>query len=286
MSRTTWHRAERRDLGELGAFLAGREEQCTGLTGRLLRDGELHIPSSVRGALWVARRDGEIAGVTLCHPSRLALPFLPPQGEGDAELAALMEGRGWTAASAIGRPGDLDRFGLLGGLGIKVSVQYRLMLLRDRPRPAVRPPGAPSLDIRIAGVSDLDALLPLQIAYEHEEVLTPVHRFDAAACRAALLRSLRGQLIFLAEAEGAIVAKAGTNARGLGHDQIGGVFTLPERRGEGIGGAVVGALLEAIAALGRRAVLFVKPENRAAVGLYRRLGFEDIGPYRADYFAV
>jgi len=307
--RIGWRKAVRADLGALAAFLSSREDRCTGFSGRLLRSGELLLPSSLRGGVYVAEAEGSgLVGALLCHPSRLAMPILPAQG--DEALGELLSLRGWVPASALGSPADLDRFRSLCGIEVKVSVSYRLMRLGCRASaaapagpgsrhssffasgdavPGTVPGGAipgdgPRIAIRLAESGDLEALLPLQIAYEHEEVLTPVHRFDQAACRAALARSLREQLIFVAEESGTIVAKAGTNARGLGYDQIGGIYTLPERRGRGIGASLVGALVEAIAAAGRGVSLFVKPGNAAALSLYRGLGFEDIGPYRADYF--
>jgi uncharacterized protein len=92
--------------------------------------------------------------------------------------------------------------------------------------------------------------------------------------------------VFAAEEGGVIVAKAGTNARGFGVDQIGGVYTLPARRGRGLGYALMVALLAEIGAEGRMPALFVKPGNAPARALYRGLGFRDIGDYRADYFDV
>jgi len=284
VSRHVWRRAGRADLPELAAFLAAREEGCAGFTGRLLRDGELQLPLTVRGGLWIAEAGGAIAGAALCHHTRLAIPLLPVDRDSDALLGALLSARMWTAASAIGAPSDLDRFEALCGLEIRFAVPYRLMRLAGAPPSATGAAAPPGLEVRVASYDDLDALFPLQTAYEYEEVLTPLHRFDAAACRASLGRALKEQLVFVAEEGGKIVAKAGTNARGLGCDQIGGVFTLPERRGRGIGRALVGRLTAAIAELGRKAVLFVKPDNSPALSLYRHLGFEDIGPYRADYF--
>jgi len=137
--------------------------------------------------------------------------------------------------------------------------------------------------VRRARPEDLGALYPLQEAYEREEVLTPIHEFNAAASRAALARSLELQLVYVAVEDGRIVAKAGTNARGFGVDQIGGVYTIPERRGRGLATALMAALLGEIRRAGRCVALFVKPGNAAALALYRALAFREIGDYRADY---
>jgi len=142
----------------------------------------------------------------------------------------------------------------------------------------------PGLSLRRAYPADVDDLMYLQEAYEREEVLTSVHEFNRAACRASLLRALERQLVFVAEEDGVFVGKAGTNARGFRVDQVGGVYTLPERRSRGVAGALMAALLAQIEGSGKTASLFVKPCNAPALSLYRRLGFADIGDYRADYF--
>ncbi len=60
------------------------------------------------------------------------------------------------------------------------------------------------------------------------------------------------------------------------------IALLPERRGQGVGGALVRALLERAAASRRAVTLHVEPNNPAN-RLYQRLGFafvEDRGAYR------
>jgi ribosomal protein S18 acetylase RimI-like enzyme len=309
-----WRRAVGADIPALSAFLRDEEESRVGFSGRLLREGplgpvSLHLPSALRGAVWVADALGEgfaeggvagptIAGVTivgptivgavLCHPSRLVFPIFPPPlpaegSEGDRDLALLASN--FSPASAIGLTRDVVRYESALGLGPQSSVSYRLMS-----RPETAPPlppcprPYPGLWVRRASPADLEALLPLQEAYEREEVLTPIHEFNAPACRASLARALERQLVFAAEEGGVLVGKAGTNARGFLVDQIGGVYTLPARRGRGVAAALMSALLSELLACGRRAALFVKPSNAAALALYRGLGFEDIGDYRADYF--
>jgi ribosomal protein S18 acetylase RimI-like enzyme len=246
--------------------------------------------------------EGQMAGAMLCHPSGLAFPVLPPDRAGDGllarELSRLQAAHIWRAASSTGLAADVDRLEALAGLEALVKVGYLLMRLGAPEAAAMggsgpRGPGARrgGFSVRRAGLADLDALYPLQEAYECEEVLTPIHEFNPGACRAGLARSLELQLVYVAEEEAPgggrrIVAKAGTNARGLGVDQLGGVFTLPERRGRGAASALAAALLAEIGASGRDAALFVKPGNAAALALYRGLGFEVIGEYRADYYCA
>jgi uncharacterized protein len=296
----SWRRAERTDIPALTAFLAAREERCAGFTGRLARDGQLRLPPLLRGSVWIAApaspgaaapgaaapsRAGTdpVAGALLCHPSRLAFPVLPPDEASDRELA--LAAGSWRAASAIGLASDLSRYEAAFRLEPKAAVDYRLMARPEGARPTALSPLPPrGVLIRRAESSDLAALLPLQEAYEREEVLTPIHRFNAAACGASLARSLERQLVVVAEEGGTVVAKAGTNARGLAVDQVGGVYTLPSRRGRGLATALVSFLLAEIEGSGRRASLFVKPRNAPALSLYRGLGFVELDDFRASYY--
>jgi predicted GNAT family acetyltransferase len=163
-----------------------------------------------------------------------------------------------------------------------VTVAYDLMA---RSTGIALPPLAvpAGFETRRAGVEDEAALYPLQAAYEQEEVLTAIHRFDEAGCRAGLAKALREQVVLLGSLDGFIIAKAATNARAFGLDQLGGIYVAPPYRRRGIGAALVGRLVGTLAAEGRGAVLFVKSRNEAARHLYDGLGFHFAGPYRADY---
>jgi predicted GNAT family acetyltransferase len=212
-------------------------------------------------------------------------PIFPdPASDRDAEISLFTSS--FSPASVVGMAGDVARYESALRLAPKATVAYRMMARaggRAAPLDAATPI-RPGLTIRRACPGDLCALLPLQEAYEREEVLTSMHEFNPAACKASLARALERQLVFAAEEAGVIIGKAGTNARGFAVDQIGGVYTLPARRGRGIANALMAALLSEISFQGRSPALFVKLTNGAARALYRGLGFEDIGDYRADYF--
>jgi predicted GNAT family acetyltransferase len=247
----------------------------------------LRLPSPLRGAVWIA--DGgaaPIAGALLCHPSRLAFPVFPDGTESDGEIGLLASS--FSPASIIGMARDVLRYEAASGLTPQASIAYRLMSRAEEAPPPLdfSAPAYPGLIVRRACPADLDVLLPLQEAYEREEVLTPIHQFNPAACKASLARSLERQLVFAAEESGVVVGKAGTNARGFRIDQVGGVYTLPERRGRGVAAALMAALMAEILMQGRKPALFVKSTNAPALALYRGLGFEDIGDFRADYFDI
>ena len=286
-----WRRAVSTDIPALSAFLKMGEERRVGFSGRLLREGSrplptLRLPSILRGSVWLASiEDTTVSGAILCHPSRLVFPILPAEELGGDRSFALLTSS-FQSASVIGMASDVARYESARSIVPKASIAYRLMTRPEGRHAPVRltVPPYQGLVVRRATADDLDALVPLQEAYEHEEVLTPIHVFNPAACKVSLARAIERQLVFAAEEGGVIVGKAGTNARGFHVDQIGGVYTLPARRGRGVAAALMAALLADIHAQGRKPSLFVKPANIAAMALYHGLGFEEIGDYRADYF--
>jgi predicted GNAT family acetyltransferase len=165
-------------------------------------------------------------------------------------------------------------------------VEYFLMTLEEGTRHPVLPPDPPGLSVRKADPYDADLLFPMQKCYELEEVvITPAH-FNEAQCMKSLRLSLHEQLVYVAELKGVPVSKAATNARGYKVDQIGGVYTVPQERGKGLGKAVVSELLKKVFSEKQAACLFVKKHNRAAIALYERLGFEPVTDYVISYYGI
>jgi ribosomal protein S18 acetylase RimI-like enzyme len=301
LSTGLWTSATPQDLAPLMGFLLPQEWRSVSFTSRLLRRGRPVLPGRLEGALAVLHARGaqsDVQGAVLRTSGGLLLPVMPytPEPEGD-RLARLRELPrperslprllGERVYSIMG-PTPETRW-LESGLARPpaASIDYTLMtvgkaeFLQRRNAPAPPPRG---LRIRTAAASDLGPVFPLQRAYELEEVVVFPERFSDQSCRANLRRTLRQQLVMVAELDGRLVAKAGTNARGFHVDQIGGVYTLEALRGQGIGTLVMTALLDRIFRTKRMASLFVKRSNQPALALYERLGFSSLDGYRISYF--
>ena len=280
-----WYRAKGRDFPLVKAFVREREERATGLAARLkacMRPNALRPDS---GDILVTG-DSSIRGVCFLGSSGSAFPLCDAGDHGHAleGLAECDEARAYRPGACIGMADELD--GLERALGWEPQVRnaYRLMILDDRSyTPSAR--GAPGLTVRKARADDIDLLSPLAELYEREEVLTSLHRFDPAASRAAQLRAIRVQVVYVAFSGSSLVARAQTNARGWAHDQLGGIMVSPRHRGMGFGRLVVQALVEDRLAEGRGLTLFVKETNVVARQLYYSLGFRELGAFRVDYFA-
>lgn len=235
---------------------------------------------------------GELRAALFLSASGTAFPLLGSDlDRGGVDAVAALSGlrasrfvRAFAPAVCLGARDHVGA--LVGALGWKpeVSVEYDSMLL---PASSIRPgiPPSSSVTLRRAGLGDLDALMPIAEAYERAEVLTRLHVFDPAACRASQAKALSKLTVWVAILDGKIAGRAQTNAKGLFCDQLGGVFVAPEHRGKGLGRAVVAALAADIASRGKSATLFVKKRNAAARSLYLSLGFAVERDYTVAYFA-
>lgn len=128
-----------------------------------------------------------------------------------------------------------------------------------------------------------DALFALQEAYEKEEVLFDPREFQPLASRLHFWQTLREQLVASLWIDGRPVAKAGTNALTRAWAQVGGVFTVPAFRRQGLQQVLMVEFLNRLADEGRGACLFVKKENAPARRLYQRLGFSTLGDFTILY---
>lgn len=166
----------------------------------------------------------------------------------------------------------------------RYRVEYYLMTRQAGQTVETRSPVAERCEFYRADARDTDRLLQMQVAYEEEEVVVDGRKVDPQATRYHLRDDLREQLVYFAAHEGRAVAKAATNARGFTYDQIGGVYTVPAHRGQGISTALMQILLNSISESRKNAVLFVKKENKSAIAVYDRLGFVSKDSFIISYY--
>jgi uncharacterized protein len=273
---STWAPVAPRDRPELEAFLLSSEWSRVTFSS--------HLASGDFDAAYLDRSHGEVTQAVMLAPHALLLPILRVASPSlPGELIAMLPG----SMTIMGSEEDVLSAERVLGRRVTRSVSYHLMKLDGPLPPAAGGTGgiaSPPLRIRRASVRDLAALYPLQRDYEKEEVLLDPTMHVPRLCRAHLKLALRDQIVYLAEDSSGVLGKAGTNARGIRYDQIGGVFTVREARNRGIGRAVMRALLEELLAHKSGACLFVKKANLPAVALYRRLGFELAGGFRISYY--
>lgn len=147
-------------------------------------------------------------------------------------------------------------------------------------------PSAPEQKLALVhcAPSMIDDLLPLQIAYEKEEVEWEGNSIDQNVTRLSFLHALRTQQIFALSKNGAYIAKGGTNAIGKNYVQLGGIYTIPSERGKGYAECLVRQIIGAVHSRGKNTALFAKPDNVPALRLYEKCGFKKIGRYEIAYY--
>ena len=132
--------------------------------------------------------------------------------------------------------------------------------------------------IRRATPDDIQALTTLYTGAAGFE------RAPVAQVRQAMVERVYTLRTYVAEIRGRLVAAASTSAESTQAAMIGGVWTLPDERGQGYSTAVVAALSAELLAEGRNPHLFYLEDNAPAAHVYKKIGFQDIDHWTVVYF--
>lgn len=267
------------------AWLAREEWRHVALSSRLKDAGEVaRFGQIADGRLWIRHQGTSIDGALYLSRYGVVLPAFDSHSQLDKDfLQKVLRTRRDRIFSIIGMEnrvlGVEEQMG-----GLPPDLQGYRMFTFDGTQ-INRLETTPELTLHRATPTDMDKLWHLEKAYLIEEVIRAGSKLDERSSRRYFLSTLKNQEMYYMKLGNQVVAKAGTNARGWKYDQIGGVFVMPELRGRGFAGIVMGRLLESIYASGRLPCLFVKNSNIPALNLYRKLGFTDRGPFRISYWS-
>lgn len=144
----------------------------------------------------------------------------------------------------------------------------------------------PDPHVRLSTIADLDALIPACIAMFTEEVgyspLSPDGSYERRIEQ--LVRQGRSYIRRFGEAEGNepgdVLFKAEVGAATADMVQIQGVWTNPRVRGQGYATAAMAAVVgDSLRRIAPGVSLYVNDYNHAAIEVYRRVGFEQVGEY-------
>jgi ribosomal protein S18 acetylase RimI-like enzyme len=271
-----WNPLKKRDFPAAEAFLREREKRCVSACARF-------IHPSKNGRIWFLPDEaGNIASLLL-HSGNAFIPVLGEHKDIPAprflNFVPLYFVQGLTP--------DVDIFeDFLAKTGRRSTyrIDYDLMYIDREPQTGVFPTGPAGLVLRTPNMADIEALFPLQAAYEREEVLPLNKDFSPFVCRLALEHIVKKEHVLAACLGGRIVGKVNTNAKSFTCCQIGGVYVHPDYRGQGIATLMTAALVQNLVAQGKGVSLFVKKLNTPARAVYRRIGFKSTGNYRIVYY--
>jgi len=292
-----WQRVTQDNFYELIRFILPYEYLCVNFTSRLLNNNRPELPPPREAALFIGKDVPPDSYVTSSRVRAAVLItskglVIPVHEEGislsaDQLLPLLTQIYRYVRRiyCVIGMESTVKQYEPHLHEAIDTFRSHYLML-----RPKQRPLAPLSIPVKIQihhlTEKQIKYIFPLEKAYQYEEVVVHPERFNTAAYMLHFRKVVKSQKVLFASLNGVPISKAGTNAIGINHTQIGGVFTTPEYRGHGVARALIHRLIEEIQISDRTPVLFVRTSNPSAIQLYRRLNFDIIGRYQISYTSI
>jgi RimJ/RimL family protein N-acetyltransferase len=230
---------------------------------------------------WLASSDGSVAGAFMhTPPFPMVLTEMPDAAA--AELAADLAGRGHQAPGVNAMPAPGAAFAAAWqertGQPTHIGMRMRLYELGTLLPPDPAPPGT----ARTADATDRDLLLEWLNAFQDEAQPAGPNESE----RVVNDRVGWGGLVFW-EHEGRPVSLAGRNRPAAGQARLGPVYTPPDLRGRGFGGAATAAITQAALDDGADGVvLFTDLDNPTSNTLYQRLGYRPISDWAVIRFGT
>lgn len=277
----SWRPAKQRDLPALIELLKRREWENMHFSSRIYNNGNPRLPAR-KHKLWVLEdRQKDLKAAILLWDHCQLFPLFPPEGLSLPELHEILQRLDYRALfSLLGPQGAVDALLQEMTLQPMDSLLYRLLVLHG----PVQGAGSAAIPIDQAELSDLNCLMPLEIAYQKEEVVRNPERLNVKYVKRLFSNQLKEQLVLYGEQNGEVLTKGGTNARGFIYHQLGGIYTHEEHRGKGLALELLAELCRRIEMEQRHSCLFVKEHNAAARRLYEKAGFQDRGSFKICYF--
>lgn len=273
------HAVDEADLARVYAFLEEHANSSMFMLSNLALNGPRVGPTMNSGDFKIIEEDGKLSAV-FCLTRRGNL---------------LAEAGGRTEfARAIVESCRAEPIAIVGVLGEWTLAQAIWSILRD----------SPGFNERYAAKDILQALdldevivpaLPIQVRQLGAQDFAEWDRLNTAFCieeglplhgtvtdrQATFVGSTTAQRWWGYFEDGKLLAMAGLNAVYKHLGQVGGVYTVSDRRRAGFSRATMNALLADSAHVHRlkRLILFTGVDNHAARRLYSSLGFSTVGDY-------
>ena len=285
----SWKTAVKAELTEICNFVQKDEWEHVAFTSRILKDRKPYFPSPGKAGIYINRKEnigGKINDCIMITSNGLLVPVLNKQTleniPEDLQLEKIINRNGIPIRTIMGEERSILHIERTVKRNRLFSVNYFLMkrVVNDK----IEDDPGKNLKTKQATIFDITKLNPLQKGYEIEEVLLDPSKFNPVTARMLLKKTVKTEIVYYTEYKGYAIAKAGTNSQGINFDQIGGVYTIPEYRGKGISAYPLTTLINRISSRNKHASLFVRKNNKSAINLYLRTGFNFCGSYRISYY--
>ena len=151
---------------------------------------------------------------------------------------------------------------------------------------AAPPAIAPDPLVRSARPEDVPTYFPAAVAMFTEEIgVDPTEGDAGRSYRNRVVQLIREGRSFVRYDGDQVVFKAEVGSLSDRAALIQGVWVAPDRRGQGIAGPAMAAVVRAVQdGMGRTPCLYVNDFNLAARAAYRRVGFEQVATYASVLF--
>jgi len=269
------------DINAAETLLRANENKCVSACGRFLSLDE------TKGHVWMLNEIKTSPSALIIYCKGTVIPVLCGRKEIPSPDFLKEFVKKKKIHSLQGQKEDvLVLEGIMKQIGAQTSdiFDYDLMSLDKLPDQKCFSSGPENLVLRAPRLIDLDAIAPLQAAYEKEEVLPSGSSLSPATSRVNLAQIIAKGQILCAEINGSIAGKININAVSFTRYQVGGVYVHPDFRNKGIARRMAGEFITSLINTGRGVTLFVKKANKHAQRLYAGLGFTVSGDYRITYF--
>ena len=145
----------------------------------------------------------------------------------------------------------------------------------------------PWAPLRVAELEDVESLVKLDRDMVTEEVGFDPFEPVMDSYRQGWLRRVReGRAWVVGPVGGPLIFKVDQSAVSQAAVQLAGIYTVPERRREGLASAGIGEMCRRLLDRHARVTLYVGGSNTPAIKLYEALGFEPIALVRSAWFAM
>ncbi|HEY6379652.1 MAG TPA: GNAT family N-acetyltransferase [Candidatus Dormibacteraeota bacterium] len=271
----TSERVRRLDPGDAAAAAALLDVDV--VRNAFLRS-ELRLGALRSGVWWGIETGGSLRSVLAC--GALAVPWLGAMDD----------------APMLARVVDRQRQPqLMTGPREHVLAIHRAQRPAPRPR-EVRDPQpllvvqrgalrrAPASGLRRGTLADLDRLTAASAAMHREEMGVDPLAVDPTGWRQRMATLIERGWSYVLEEGGQVIFKAELSAWTPEASLVQGVYTIPQRRGQGVGTAAMAALCEVLLSEAPLCTLYVNHFNTAARRLYVTLGFEHVGDFATLFF--
>ena len=288
-----WRIQDDKPTDNLLEFLLPREKSCTAFTSRLRNRRIAGLDGIRKHKIIVERSGSRVISAVLDASDGIFFPVFSDESstEGLGEMISQTGAVKKRFVTLMGAARDVETVSCFFNKKSRISIDYHQLAIKSAEvSPNVRSylknkrTQADSVFcIRSAVLKDLDRLMPLRRAYEIEEVLLDPDNFSESSCRMRFGKTIRDLKVLFAEIDGIPAGTCCINADGFNWHQIGGVYTIPAYRSQGLSSLLMEQISFYSMEMKKNLTLFVKKTNKPALKLYENCGFKNCGEYRISY---